>query len=422
MRTSSGCSRIASEIEQKMTPALASSSWKVVPTQTQSKTASTATRRASPGLAGALDAGEDLLLLQRDAELLVGVEELGVDLVQRLGLDAPCSWAGRSSTGPGSRSSGRSSIAQVGLLHLLPAVEGLEAPVGHPLGLAVLVRDQADDVGGSRPWARTRSRCRSRSRTCRLPSHRAATVASSTPSRSERLSRESSVSITELGAAVSAAMCPSSQAASGARLLLAPGRVPGVREAEHLVLGRRRAERDADRAGRRDASSYPIAPQRPAGPDLAAASRPTRTRRRTRRGPSPSPGSRPSSPASEQDGVGQARALAARLNMVSEPAASRAGSRMFLISATRSQTPVGEVPQRRLRRRRPCRRCAATFSVPGAAAHLLPAALGAAARCRCRAGRSGRPRPWARRTCGRTGWPVGARPVVGVGQPPERPG
>src|SRR5437773_20520 len=41
--TSSGCSRIASEIEQKMTPALASSSLKVVTTEIESNTASTAT-------------------------------------------------------------------------------------------------------------------------------------------------------------------------------------------------------------------------------------------------------------------------------------------------------------------------------------------------------------------------------------------
>ncbi len=45
--TISGCSRIASEIEQKMTPAFFSSSLKVVTTETESKTASTATRAPS---------------------------------------------------------------------------------------------------------------------------------------------------------------------------------------------------------------------------------------------------------------------------------------------------------------------------------------------------------------------------------------
>src|SRR5262245_63416458 len=44
LRTSSGCSRSASEIEQKITPALASSALKVVTTETLSNTASTATR------------------------------------------------------------------------------------------------------------------------------------------------------------------------------------------------------------------------------------------------------------------------------------------------------------------------------------------------------------------------------------------
>ena len=45
--TNSGCSRTASEIAQKMTPAFASSALKVVPTDTLSNTASTATRRGS---------------------------------------------------------------------------------------------------------------------------------------------------------------------------------------------------------------------------------------------------------------------------------------------------------------------------------------------------------------------------------------
>ncbi len=47
LRTSSGCSRTASEMEQKITPAFASSALKVVPTDTLSNTASTATRRGS---------------------------------------------------------------------------------------------------------------------------------------------------------------------------------------------------------------------------------------------------------------------------------------------------------------------------------------------------------------------------------------
>ncbi|MNT64718.1 hypothetical protein D3C72_2026390 [compost metagenome] len=46
--TSSGYSRMASEIEQKMMPTLASSSRKVVTTETESITASTATGRSTP--------------------------------------------------------------------------------------------------------------------------------------------------------------------------------------------------------------------------------------------------------------------------------------------------------------------------------------------------------------------------------------
>src|SRR5205085_11029214 len=42
--TRSGCFCSASEIGQKITPALASSAWKVVATETESNTASTATR------------------------------------------------------------------------------------------------------------------------------------------------------------------------------------------------------------------------------------------------------------------------------------------------------------------------------------------------------------------------------------------
>jgi hypothetical protein len=84
--TSSGCSWIASEIEQKITPAFFSSSWKVVPTETLSNTASTATLRPSAGVLGALDAREDHLFLQRDAQLFIGRQQLGIDLVQRLRL------------------------------------------------------------------------------------------------------------------------------------------------------------------------------------------------------------------------------------------------------------------------------------------------------------------------------------------------
>ena len=71
--TSSGCSCTASEKEQKMMPTSRSFSLKVVATETLSKTASTATPASN------------LALAQRNAELLVGLQQFGIDFVQALG-------------------------------------------------------------------------------------------------------------------------------------------------------------------------------------------------------------------------------------------------------------------------------------------------------------------------------------------------
>jgi hypothetical protein len=60
----------------KITPAFFSSSLKVVTTDTESNTASTA-------ILGFCDAGQDLLLAQRNAELLIGLENFRIDLVER---------------------------------------------------------------------------------------------------------------------------------------------------------------------------------------------------------------------------------------------------------------------------------------------------------------------------------------------------
>ena len=105
--TSSGCSRTASEIEQKMTPAFASSSLKVVTTETRVE------HRVDGDRGAPCDAGQDLALLQRDAELLVGLEQLRIDLVEALRARAAPS-ARSSSRCPGSRSSGSATSAQVG--------------------------------------------------------------------------------------------------------------------------------------------------------------------------------------------------------------------------------------------------------------------------------------------------------------------
>ncbi len=60
-----------------MTPARFSSSRKVVATETRVE------HGVDRDLAGALDPGEHLLLLDRDPELLVGAADLGVELVER---------------------------------------------------------------------------------------------------------------------------------------------------------------------------------------------------------------------------------------------------------------------------------------------------------------------------------------------------
>ena len=67
-----------------MMPFSASFFLKVVATETLSNTASTATEGLSPHL----DAGQHRLLLQRDAQLLVSPQQLGIDLVQALRLGA----------------------------------------------------------------------------------------------------------------------------------------------------------------------------------------------------------------------------------------------------------------------------------------------------------------------------------------------
>ena len=71
-RTSSGCSRTASPNEQKMIPCFASSFLNVVPTDTQSNTASTATPASS------------FCSLSGMPSFVVRLEQLRVHLVQRL--------------------------------------------------------------------------------------------------------------------------------------------------------------------------------------------------------------------------------------------------------------------------------------------------------------------------------------------------
>ncbi len=101
--------------------------------------------------------------------------------------------------------------------------------------------------------------------------------------------------------------------------------------------------------------------------------RPTPPRSRTRQGPSASPASHPSSPARSDRWCSAGAPHLSRLIIVDIASEANAASRIFLSSATRSQTPSA--------RSRAAASAAApnpampmTFSVPGAAPHLLPAA------------------------------------------------
>jgi len=135
-----------------MTPAFFSSSWKVVPDRdavedrVDGHLALALARLGGRRVFRALDAGEHHLLLQRDAELLVGLEELRIHLVERLRLL-------RHALRPGvvililEVDLGVVDEGPLGLLHLQPALVGLKPPVGHPLRLAVLFGDEAHDVG-----------------------------------------------------------------------------------------------------------------------------------------------------------------------------------------------------------------------------------------------------------------------------------
>ena len=90
------------------------------------------------------DAREDLLFLQRNAELGIGLEQLGVHLVEALGR--------RHALGGGvvievlEVDLGVVDLGPGRLLHLQPAAIGLEAGLQHPGRLVLLVRDEADDV------------------------------------------------------------------------------------------------------------------------------------------------------------------------------------------------------------------------------------------------------------------------------------
>ena len=136
------------------TPALASSALKVVATETESNTASTAMRPEplppSPSTArvsvALLNAEQRFALAQRNAELLVGAQNFRVDLVERLrsvlllrrGIIIEVLVVDRAVI----------DLRPFRLAHGQPALIGVKPPRQHPFRLVLLGRDEADGVLG----------------------------------------------------------------------------------------------------------------------------------------------------------------------------------------------------------------------------------------------------------------------------------
>ena len=98
------------------------------------------------------DAGQDLLLTDRDAQLVVGLADLGVDLVQRL---RPLLRLGGRVVADRLVVDRREVRLLPGrLLHGQPAPIGLQPPLGHPRRLVLLGRDQRGRRPRSARWRR----------------------------------------------------------------------------------------------------------------------------------------------------------------------------------------------------------------------------------------------------------------------------
>lgn len=90
------------------------------------------------------DVGEALLLVERDAELVEGAQELGVHLVEALLL---LLLLGLAVVRERLVVDGRVRVVRPrGLFHAEPAPEGAQAELEHPLGLVLLGADGAHDV------------------------------------------------------------------------------------------------------------------------------------------------------------------------------------------------------------------------------------------------------------------------------------
>ena len=106
----------------------------------------------------AFDAGEHGLLLQRDAELGIGLEQLGIDVGEALG---PFGALRRGVVIEVLEVDFRIVDVRPGrLLHGQPAAIGLEPPGEQPVGLVLLGRDEADHVLGQALGGRDRTRYR----------------------------------------------------------------------------------------------------------------------------------------------------------------------------------------------------------------------------------------------------------------------
>ena len=130
---------------QKMTPAFASSFLKVVTTETESNTASTATRRGAGAVASRI-APRRQGFPARSAECRASRRSSGSpDRPRRASRAASSTSAPNSNRYPGSRSSGNGRAPR-SAPQGQPAAIGLKAPFEHPVRLVLLGRDETDGV------------------------------------------------------------------------------------------------------------------------------------------------------------------------------------------------------------------------------------------------------------------------------------
>ncbi len=144
--TSSGCFCSASEIGMNRTPALASSSLNVVATETEFE--HRIDRNPAVAVAAlalrALNALQYLNLAQRNAELLIGLENFRIDLVERLRALLLLGGGVIINTLIVDRPVGHPRPTR--FLHGQPATIGVEPPIQHPLRLILFGRDETDGV------------------------------------------------------------------------------------------------------------------------------------------------------------------------------------------------------------------------------------------------------------------------------------